>query len=296
MNEDKQVREINALLRLLDEPDNNMFAEIGLRIQSFGMDVIPYLEVEQHVNTNPLVQKRLPFLIRQIRFNELKADLQRWFHQGSHDLLMGSLIVARYAYPELVEDGVVKKINAIRKDIWLELNENLTPLEAVRVFNHVFYGTYGFGGNIQEYHLPDNSYLNRVIETGKGNPLSLCIIYMIIGQGLDMPVFGVNLPEHFLLAYTGELFDLYGSQEQSNDILFFIDAFSGGNVLSIEEVSKFIRQQGHTSAASFFSAASNQQIMMRMLGNLVYTYRIKNMEQEAQDMLTLRQSLINEPQ
>ncbi|KAF5277932.1 hypothetical protein FQR65_LT15898 [Abscondita terminalis] len=63
---------------------------------------------------------------------------------------------------------------------------------------------FGLSGNTANYHDPQNSYLNKVLESKKGNPITLACIYCVIAQRLDIPIYGVNLPKHFVLAYMNE--------------------------------------------------------------------------------------------
>jgi regulator of sirC expression with transglutaminase-like and TPR domain len=130
--------------------------------------------------------------------------LKAWKRGGGEDLLEGALIISRYRYPDMDEQKVKARLAAIRQDIWLELNDNLTAFEKVRVFNHIFFQTHGFKGNKRNYHAPQNSYINEVLDSRKGNPLSLAIIYQVLAEDLDLPLRGVNLPNHFVLAYLDE--------------------------------------------------------------------------------------------
>ena len=74
-------------------------------------------------------------------------------------------------------------------------------MEKVRVLNHIIFDVHGFSGNTANFHAPQNSYINNVLESKKGNPLSLSVLYAVIAQRLDVNIYGVNLPEHFILAY-----------------------------------------------------------------------------------------------
>jgi regulator of sirC expression with transglutaminase-like and TPR domain len=288
MGDEMKIREIHALMRLIDEPDSAVYLEISSRIHSFGSSIIPFLENEWEQTTDPFVQDRIESLIHQIQLQSIQQDLEGWLRDGGRSLLQAALIMARYQYPQLNEADVEAEISQIRKDIWLELNDNLTALEQIKVFNHVFYDIHGFSGNTRDYHDPVNSYLNRVLETRKGNPLSLGIVYMIIAQSLDLPVFGVNLPEHFVLAYTGTEFNAEELSDPTTSVLFYINAFSRGTVFNQQEVDNFLQHLGHEPNPLFFKPCRNEDIILRMLNNLINAYSRKDQPQKARDMESLR--------
>ena len=122
-----------------------------------------------------------------------------------NDLLRGVFLISRYQYPDLEIKEMEISLDRIIKDVWLELNNNLTALEKVRILNHIIYDVHGFTKNTKNFYSPQNSFINQVLETGKGNPISLAVVYIIIAQRLNLPVYGVNLPKNFILAYRDQL-------------------------------------------------------------------------------------------
>lgn len=286
MAREEKIREINALLRLLDEPDEEIYARVSDRLASFGSEILPFLENEWETRADALIHERIGQLIRDIRFQAIKRDFAAWIGNGSSDLLHACLIVARIGNPGLKEEEVHQQIARIRKDVWLEINENLTALEQVRVFNHVFYDMHGFTGNPGDIHAPSNSMIDMVLADRKGNPLSIGMVYLLVAQSLDLPVFGVNLPEHFVLAYVGD---------PASEVLFYINAFSRGTVFSRREVSEFITRLGHEPQSRFLEPCSNRDMVQRLLNNLLNAYfkagdteRVEQIE-ELRKMLNAKQ-------
>lgn len=193
--------ELNALCQLLDDPDSEVFSSVSDRLLSYGPQAIPVLESHWERSLDHIQQNRIEDIIHRIQFDGCRAALLAWVDSGAENLLDGALIIARYQYPDLNEDLVRQHLARIRTDIWLDLNEGLTALEIVRVMNHILYDVHGFSGNTQNYIAPQNSFINTVLESHKGNPLSLGIITVILAQQLDIPIVGINLPEHFSLGY-----------------------------------------------------------------------------------------------
>ena len=196
---------IKALVKLIDDPDEDIFLHVKDELIRCGSKAIPYLEKSWEDDYYGLVfQNRIENIIHDIQFKEIKDALKKWNNCSEKDLLEGALIIARYQYPGLIESDVRDYIQTLRRDIWLELNDHLTAYEQVKVFNRIFFKEHKFYGDSKNYHSPINSYINTVVESKKGNPLSICLIYSIIAQSLDLPIYGVNLPNHFVLAYIDE--------------------------------------------------------------------------------------------
>jgi regulator of sirC expression with transglutaminase-like and TPR domain len=278
--------EINALIDLLDDPDQDIFNNIRDRLMSFGEQVIPELETAWEASFNNLVQTRIEEIIHNIQFTNIRTKLEAWAQKVDPSLLEGAILVAKYQYPDLDEERVINKIEVIKRDIWLELNPNLTALEKVRVMNHILFEIHGYSGNTTNFHAPQNSYLNNVLESKRGNPLSLSLLYSVIAQSLGLPIYGVNLPEHFILAYKDEYDEpgIPGIDEHPHGVLFYINTFSKGSVFGKREIDTFLRQINMQPMDMFYSPCSNVDIVRRMLRNLISAYEKLGYPDKVEDL------------
>jgi regulator of sirC expression with transglutaminase-like and TPR domain len=268
MEEKQDNKELQALVRLLDEPDEVIFKTIHDRIFAHGKEAVPVLENVWESSFDPVIQRRIEDLIHQIQLDGLKHELMSWSQFQHHDLLQGALLVTRFQYPDLDENALMKKIGQITQDIWLELNQNLTGLEKVKVINHILFDIHKFSGNIANILSVDNYYLNNLMDTKKGSPLSLGIIYIAIAQSLKIPVFGVDLPRHFVLAYTDEIMlDLRDAPE--GDVMFYINPFNKGAVFTRNEIDQFVKQLKLEKKDSYFIPCDNKTIIRRMINELI---------------------------
>jgi regulator of sirC expression with transglutaminase-like and TPR domain len=260
--------EVTSLIRLLDDPDQEIYNHVHEKLLSFGSAAIGYLESAFESAFDPVQQERIANLVHEIQFDLLKNDLKLWLHGGAFDLLQGILIINRYQYPDLDEQKVINQIEAIKRDIWIQMMHEASAPEQIKLINHVFYNIYGFSGNTTNHQDPQNSYLSQVLETKKGSQTSLAIIYSIIAQKLDIPVYGVNLPQHFILAYMDE------SQESSfeSGILFYINAFNKGLIFGRRDVDMFLKQLNLKYDKQFYEPCSNTDIIKRVLRNLISAY------------------------
>jgi regulator of sirC expression with transglutaminase-like and TPR domain len=264
--------EIKALISLLDDPDEQVYSEIKTKLISFGTVVIPTLE-DSWTYTEQIVQNRIETIVHQIYFNQLINDFKDWLKDKEYNLLQGAILIARYQYPELNGEKVKNYIDQIRRDAWLEMGYNLTALEKVRIINHVLYNVYGFNGDTTNVYSVQNAYINNVIETKKGNPISLSVVYAIIAQNLDIPIYGINLPEHFILAYSDKASLLpFFRHSDNHGVLFYINPFSKGSVFSKNEIDAFLHQLNIKPEKAYYSPCNNLTIIKRMLHNLIKIY------------------------
>jgi regulator of sirC expression with transglutaminase-like and TPR domain len=260
--------EVNSLIRLLDDPDQEIYNHVHEKLLSYGSEVINYLENAFGEAFDPIQQERIANLVHEIQFDILKNDLRLWQHSGAFDLLQGTLVINRYQYPDLDEQKVINQIEAIKRDIWIQMMNESSPPEQIKLINHVFYSIYGFSGNTANHLDPQNSYLSQVLETKKGNHSLLAIIYSIIAQKLDIPVYGVNLPQHFILAYMDES----RQSEFEGGVLFYINAFNKGLIFGRRDVDMFLKQLNVKYDKQFYEPCSNTEIIKRVLRNLISAY------------------------
>lgn len=282
------TEEIKALISLLDDPDELVFDQIRLKIESLGEEIIPVLEdAWEHQAYGILFQSRVENIIHNIQFDNVKADLKKWASTEEKDLLEGMLALAKYQYPDLDVDDINVFLNRLEKDIWLEFHDGLTALEKLKVFNHILFDVYEFEGNKKHYHSPDNTFINRVLESKKGNPISLAIIYLILAERLELPVYGVNLPRHFILAW-GDLMDLNTNEGDDTKILFYINPFSGGSVFGKSDIDAFLNELKLKPNPIFFLPCSNYDIMVRSMNNLIHSFEQEGQGHKAEEIRELQ--------
>ena len=261
-------KEIASLIKLLDDPDPQIFDHIENKLLSYGNEVISYLENAWEKSFDALLQERIENLVHKIQYQNVREDLALWYQSGGFDLLRGILIVNRYQYPDLNEQKIINQLEAIKRDIWLQMMHEASPVEKVKLINHIFYNVYGFSGNTINHQDPKNSFLSEVLESKKGNQISLAIVYSIIAQKLDIPIYGVNLPQHFILAYIDDL----EKTADDNGILFYINVFNKGYIFGKRDIDQFLRQLKINPEKFFYEPCSNTDILKRVIRNLMSSY------------------------
>jgi regulator of sirC expression with transglutaminase-like and TPR domain len=277
-------KEIQALITLLDDPDKDIFQAISNTLLDKGIEVVPDLERAWENSSEISVQDRIENIIQKIQLNHIHTSLSIWINKGAVDLLEGSFIIAKYQYPDLGFYEILTVIDKIKHDIWLELNDSLTALEKVRVINHIIFDIYKFTGNNSNYYSPQNSYINQVLQSKKGNPITLSIVYTVVAQKLGLPIYGVNLPKNFILAYKDEYHHLYPS---GDEVLFYINPFNKGAILGRKEIDIFLKQQNIEPEDSFYNPCNNEEILQRVILNLIFSYEKLGYEQKIKDLQSL---------
>ena len=288
------VNEIVSLINLLDDPDENIFQHVQDKLIQIGIDAIPYLESSWEENKyTGLFQERIETLIDTIQFNQIKEDLNDW-NNSENNILDGWILLTKWQFPGINESIIKGEIEEIKNDIWIEIKGKQTAQEKILTFNKVFYTNYKFQGNTKNYHSPINSFIHTVLETKHGNPLSLAILYSTIAQMLHIPIYGVNLPNHFILAYVES--DLRSNDFKNlnrKDILFYINAFSNGSILNEKDIHSFLKQLKIEPNESFYIPCSNKTILLRIITNLISSYQQLGNIKKVEQLILLKEILLH---
>ncbi len=252
--------EIKALVSLLDDDDNEILTHVERKIMSLGNEIIPFLESEWENNFNPIVQKRLEELIHTLQFETLTDKLAAWKVSEKQDLLEGMWLIATYQYPDLELSKLKKDLEQIYYEAWLEFRTDVHPFDHVKILNSVLFNKLKFSANTKNFHSPGNSMINVVLENKKGNPISLCVVYMLVAQKLKLPVYGVNLPNLFILTYKTE------------ETQFYVNAFNRGIIFSKADIDNYISHLHMTPLDIYYQPCSNLEIVGRVLRNLIVSF------------------------
>ena len=263
----KENKEISALLQLIDDPDEDVYNTVSEKIVSFGKEIIPNLENLWETIGNEETQERIELLIHRLHFRDLTTEFTNW-KDGSADLLQGALIIAKYNYPDLQTAVIKQDLEKIRRNIWLELNNYLTPLEQINVMNSIFFNYYKHKGVEISYDNADAFLINKTLETKKGNAISNGIIYIVLCELLDLPVKAINIPRQFILAYFDPQHDLSNPVGHASEkINFYIDPLNG-QMYSHKDVESYFKRISVPPTTSYFRHLNNKRIIQFLLEEL----------------------------
>ena len=268
-------KEIKALISLLDDSDRQVADHVEGKIRSLGTKVIPYLEKEWESTLNPDLQSRIENLIHDLQLVLLKERLTEWYNSPDRDLLTGMWIVASIQYPDLDLQKIRQDLEQIYYDVWITFTDEMTAMERIKALNSVLFSKHRFGANTRNFHSPGNSMINVVLESKKGNPITLCVIYMLVARKLKLPMHGVNLPNMFMLLYRDETHD------------FYINAFNRGLIFTRKDLENYVHEIQLTPQPSFFEPCANEDIIRRSLRNLVMAFDKIGEHARAEEVKTL---------
>ena len=252
---------IKAMIQLMDDSDQEVVHMVETQIRTLGPSIIPILESEwENLSLNPVLQNKIENLIHEFQMESMKTKLMHWKQSGAMDLLEGMWILATYRFPEYSFATLKKDMDQLYYEVWPQMRDNLHPIDQIKVLNGVMFDQLKFGANTKNFHAANNSFINVVLESKKGNPISLCVIYMWIAQKLGFPVYGVNLPNLFVLTY---------KHEQTQ---FYINVFNKGLIFNIVGIDNYLDQLILTPVDIYYQPCSFLDIIRRVLRNLIMAY------------------------
>jgi regulator of sirC expression with transglutaminase-like and TPR domain len=257
-------KEISALLTLIDDPDEEVFGVVSNKIVDYGKNIIPNLEHLWETTPEEGTQERIELLIHRLHYSDLTEDFRQWSISGHHDLMLGALLAAKFQYPDLTTAPVLQEIEKIRRNIWLELNNYLTPLEQIKVVTGILYNYYGLKGGETAYTDINDYLLHKTIETKRGNQYSNGILYLLLCELLDIPVKAINIPKQFVIAYFKPGYSDEKLEKPLEKIEFFIDP-ANGQVFTHNDVENYFKRISVPPTASYFRPVSNKYIIQTLL-------------------------------
>jgi regulator of sirC expression with transglutaminase-like and TPR domain len=275
-----KAKELKALVSLLDDEDHEVVQEVESKILSLGEGVIPYLEDAWEHSFSPTFQEKLEDIIHYLQFEALKTKLHDWKENRSDDILEGMWLVALYQYPDLELDKLRTQIEQLYYEVWPEFKPEIHYIDQIKILNSAFFSKLKFSPNTRNFHAPGNSMINVVLESKKGNPISLCVVYMIIAQKLNLPVFGVNLPNLFILTY------------KSDQTQFYINAFNRGLIFTKQDIDSYISNLNLAHSDIFYEPTTNLEIVKRIFRNLIVSFEKLGDHEKVEEIKVLLNTLM----
>jgi regulator of sirC expression with transglutaminase-like and TPR domain len=189
------------------------------------------------------------------------------------ELDRAALEIARVEYPDLDADACITQLDHHALAIAERARDLSDGQSFVETANEYLFGEAGFRGNDEDYYNPENSCLNRVLETKRGIPITLSVIYIEIARRLSKPVSGVGLPGHFLVRYDDPEYSA------------LIDPYHGGALLDIAQCCQLA--QVETLDHGMLDPVDRRHIAMRIINNLRGTYFARHETAKALQVLDL---------
>lgn len=252
--------QIRALIRLLADEDDRIVQTISGRLVDIGPSAVPLLqeaEIEQ-----PEMADRIASILEEIRGGKLQDELTELAGrpESGASLETGAFLIARYGYPTLDVSHYSRQLDTMAFEVRERIGSRASGEETVNALNRYVFSEQGFKGNTKNYYEVDNSYINRVMDRRVGIPISLSVIYLLIGQRLSLPLHGIGMPGHFLVKYESDRYKI------------FVDCFNGGALLTEKNCARFLTEAGYGFEDRFLQKSPVRAILSRMIKNLVAIY------------------------
>ena len=267
-------KKFQALINLLDDPDKEVFAVVEKELLKENHEIIPVLEDTWENSFDENSQERIENLIQNLQFKQTKKLLKSWLKTPEKNLLDGFLTVDRFQYPDLNLLLVFEKMEKIKKTIWLELNNSLTLLEKTTILNHFLFNINGFSINHNNIQSPQNCFLNQLLETKKGNSVSLSIFYTLIARQLELPAYFVDFPRNPLIAVVDKNLakKVHGKNTRS-EVLFYINVSNKGAIASRKEIDYHLKKNNYKNTAEFTEPKSDIAFINKLVESMLEAYR-----------------------
>jgi len=260
-----------ALVTLLGDDDPEVFAAVRRRILEEGPDARTWLR-PLTLSENPVTRRHARGLVRHFGLQEADIRMLHFCltHGDEMPLEDGVWRLAATRFPDFNPAG-----GAALLDQWAaDLRERLRGVPpgdgVVATLNEVLFRRLGFAGDEEHYYDPENSYLNRVLDRRRGNPISLCGVALLLARRLGLPFVGVGLPGHFICRY------------QPPQAQMYVDFFNQGRVLSRADCVRFLQQSGRDFHEEYLAPINARRMLLRMCANLERIYARRGDKEDAE--------------
>ena len=264
---------LDSLITLLDDPDESVFSYVLDEMVKLDISLVERLEHIWETSFDELVQKRIEHIIQKIQLNDTREKIKNWSNQKKIDLFEGAFLIARYQYPELKLKPIQAQLENIKKEVWLEFRSSLTSLEKITILNHIFYDHYKFKIERNDEDSPQHCFINRVLDTHRGNPVSIAILYTLVARSLNLPVQYIDFDKNPLVGYFDQdLAQLVQGEDCAHHVLFFVNPSNKGAIIGLKEVAYIQRTEGLSEVEKFTKPCTDKVIIKRLIEKLAYAY------------------------
>jgi len=200
-------------------------------------------------------------------------------------LTEASIAIGQHAFPDLVVQHVFDELDVLVEKLKHRITSEMAGIQKLQILKNYFYKELGFGPNRNDYYDPNNSYIHTVLETRRGIPISLALIFMEMGQQIGLNIKGVSFPNHFMVRL---------SLPQGEVILDPLTGTSLSKQELQEMLDPYLDAQGYRGEyqlplSAFLRSSSPREILSRFLRNLKAIY---TQQERWERLLGIQQRLV----
>ncbi len=250
--------EIKALIRLLEDPNQEVFKAVSEKLKEYGTDTLPLLEASLGLTDNETMNARLQELISELETFSFYTDFEAWvLNFENKTLVEGLFFINALFYPDTKLNDFKANFEKLRKNIWLELNDNLTGFEAIKVVNHCLYFQEYFGVEKAQidnlsFHFPETLFFDK-----KSSPFAFVGVYSALSQSLNLPVRPIYMPGLLLLAYENESVAKLAYGNDAGNVLFYINPYDKGGFLGRKSLDYVVKKRNIEAIPKHYNSIDN---------------------------------------
>lgn len=285
-------KELEAQIRLLEDPDKQIYSLIHESIVQRGIDAIPVLEQAWDNSLLPIVHQRIEDIIHDINFNQILKAVEKWSHEGRKDWFNILFLISKFYFQNLNKALLIEEFTKIKNEIWLEINDNLTAFEKIQILNHILFKKYQISQTKEGQEHIQNYFLSEALVNKKGNDLSIGLLYLLICAHLNWPVYGVNLPGNLILAYL-DTHPQKITTELKDEVLFYINPINNGTVFGVNEIDMYLEQNNLKAKDQFYNPISYDTLLKRYLDEISQVLKQNGEDEKLNELEQIKQIIID---
>ena len=258
-------RRKRALERLMDDESEVVQAAIAAELRRCGEEGCAFLK-DLAEGTNRILAAHAKSLMQQLGSEDTVGDFRDFIQSFRYELETGCLMLDRTVYPKLDASEVCLFLDSVAARCREIMVLPGTAIERCKVLNRVLFHEFGFRGDVENFYNPDNSFLSQVIKRRRGIPITLSIIYILVGQRCNIQLEPISVPGRFMVG-------CFEGEEP-----FYIDCFERGCFRSVEDVRRIIEANFSDDPEPHLKPAPVGEVLCRCCRNLVNQYASANDE------------------
>ncbi len=284
-------KEIKALFKLIDDPDEEVFNTISDRLLNYGSPIIPDLENLWENTLEEATLERIEMMIYKLRLQDLKDAFATWKSSPEPSLFEGALLVTQFQFPELAIDNLRHQMEKIRRNIWLELNNYLTPLEQANVIRNILFNYYQIKGTEVNYEKPEEFLISAPLQFKKGNAFANTILYAELCHQLEIQAAFINIPKQCIVAfYTADWEPGQNYPHPQEYIQFYVEGTTG-HPFSQKDLDQYFTRSNIEPKNVYYKQLSNVRIIKKHLLELAKCFTSPILQYKQKDLTDLANSL-----
>ena len=276
--------EISALFKLIDDPDEEVFNTIADRLLNYGTPIIPDLENLWENTLDEATLERIEIMIYKLRLQDLKEAFIEWKSKPDPSLFEGALLVTKFQFPELAIDSLRHQMEKIRRNIWLELNNYLTPLEQANVIRNILFNYYQIKGVEVNYEKPEEFLISAPLQSKKGNAIANTLLYAELCQQLEIQAQFINIPKQCIIAFYTSDWDPEEIVANPQEFIQFYVEGTTGNAFSQKDLDQYMIRSNIEPKNSYYKALSNVKIIKKHLLEFAKCFNSPTLQYKQKDL------------